>query len=423
MKGGFCDSNVETIKLKEKINNILYKNRGNIDIPSKIDPKDFSAALLKKNISAIINDIYPKDKKILSESDLEQISARENLLIGDTLELSKHFYEYICSYDISGCIRKNFPDLKSYNIVDDDGYILKESPINSLDISPNHVNLTIQNGFVEPYKNSRVTPDPPYYFMINPPQNGGKYDKQHLVDLYLPLFVRGGFDYLIRNYIKATLEKSFYLLPDIYQPPYMDFYNLLFQLGDDGAMIINKSYSNIIHLLVVSGQIGKFIDILYDFRSDGLIIEKTNYYSIVSKLKEIGKNPTHDMTQYTNAIKKACNNKTKGPLLAKKFEEIYNLLKDLVNDKLLYLANVSSFLDFFNKFNTTRNNKNKLTTLRTTFQNVIKYADLSKTSVKESILLDYVFVMLSINSTKRFRHMYAGFIMLYNCFITRRIAI
>lgn len=33
MKGGFCDSDDKTIELKEKINNILYRNIGNINIP------------------------------------------------------------------------------------------------------------------------------------------------------------------------------------------------------------------------------------------------------------------------------------------------------------------------------------------------------------------------------------------------------
>ena len=87
----------------------------------------------------------------------------------------------------------------------------------------------------------------------------------------------------------------------------MDFYELSFRTGDD-VMVVNKSYSNKINLLVASGQIGKFIDIVFNFKSDGLIIEKGNYNNIATELKEIVQNPIHKMNKYKASINKNCKN-------------------------------------------------------------------------------------------------------------------
>ena len=67
----------------------------------------------------------------------------------------------------------------------------------------------------------------------------------------------------------------------------------------------------------------------------------------------------------------------------------------------MYISNVSFFLDFFNKFNVTKENKDKLIFIKSSFHKIIRNTDLPYESVKENILLDYVFIMLDINSSNR----------------------
>lgn len=405
-RGGFVDSDDKQLELLRR-----FKTACGFDPKNFDNPKEITAGKFRK-----INETACAKEKVIKELD-------------KLLDQDGEFYEYLCYSNLDKCLKKKFgADMENYTIIDSDKNVVR-SPIVPED--PAKTFILTKDGTVEEYLGDVVPVIDIYRDILT--FDGYTEEiiyKNELIEIYNDVFK---YSYDIEMTLDAVYERPYPLDASKYKlgPTYWNFYKDLFHKIGSGYLV-NKSADNPIFQLVLSGQLGIFMKLFDDVDSiwsqypkyfrkySGILFGNENYYQIWDKLVQISTSSNPNLDKYLSVLQKEYVDETDFDKIPRKkttgytsdddiddiespldvllsfFTHFYESVKEkLVDENLVYLHNSGFFINFIDRY-TKSDPSLKFMYVYGKFKQIITYIDRKKEFVKEYLVVQYVWILISM---------------------------